>query len=469
MTAILTPPARAALAPASVDPSRRRARRLLSTDGLVVAAWASAALAVALYLAAGLLDVSGPAAVMTSAGIIAGLIASDLVLVMLVLAARLPAIDRVIGHDRAMAAHARLGKPAFYLLLAHAVLLILGYALAARVTVFDEVASMLGVSDLALSFLALAAFTAVVVSSLVVARRRLPYEAWHVIHLLSYAAVLLGLPHQLSQGAVLSEGTWQRVYWIALYVVALGSILVFRILRPLVASLRHDVRISEVERIAADAVSIHLEGRDLDRLGAQGGQFFFWRFWSGRTWWHSHPLSLSADPTSTGMRVTLREVGAGTSRLAALRPGTRVSLSGPFGIFTEEARGNREVAIVAAGIGVTPARALLERLATKPGHATMLVRASDEDELYLWEEVSAWARARGVTLYASLGSRSRGADAWLSAADVARGVSIRTVFPRLTHSDVYICGPDSWSDVIESRVRDLGVADADIHRERFAW
>ncbi len=169
---------------------------------------------------------------MTSAGIITGLIASDLVLVMLVLAARLPGIDRVIGHDRAMAAHARLGKPAFYLLLAHAVLLILGYALSERVTVFDEIASMLGVSDLAISFLALGPFAAVVVSSLVVARSRLPYEAWHVIHLLSYAAVLLGIPHQLSQGAVLAEGTWQRVYWIALYVVALGSIVIFRICAP---------------------------------------------------------------------------------------------------------------------------------------------------------------------------------------------------------------------------------------------
>lgn len=469
MTAILTPPARAAAPPAALDPGRRRARRLLGTDGLVVLAWASAALAVALYLSAGLLDLSGPAAVMTSAGIVTGLIASDLVLVMLVLAARLPAIDRVIGHDRAMAAHARLGKPAFLLLLAHAVLLILGYALAERVTVFDEVASMLGVSDLALSYLSLGVFAIVVGSSLVVARRRLPYEAWHVIHLLSYAAVLLGIPHQLSQGAVLAEGTWQRVYWIALYVVALGSIVVFRFLRPLVASLRHDVRVGEVERIAADAVSIHLRGRDLDRLDAQGGQFFFWRFWSARTWWHAHPLSLSAEPTATGMRVTLREVGAGTARLARLRPGTRVSLSGPFGIFTEEARGRREVAIVAAGIGVTPARALLERLATEPARATMLVRASDDDELYLWEEVSAWARDRGVTLYASLGPRARGADAWLSAADVARGVSIRTVFPRLAHSDVYLCGPDSWSEVVENRVRDLGVADADIHRERFAW
>ena len=474
MTATLAPTPRplpaapAAPAASSGDP-RTRARRLRRADGLVVAAWASAAVAVALYLATGLLDLATPGALFTSAGIVAGLVASDLVLVMLVLAARIPAIDRTVGHDRAMAAHTRLGKPAFLLLLAHAALLTLGYALTDGTDVISETATLLGVADMPLAYAALGLFALVVVSSLVVARRRLPYEAWHVVHLLSYAAVLGGLPHQLSQGAVLAEGTLQRVYWIALYVAALGSIVVFRMLRPLIASLRHGIRVESVERIAPDAFSIHLRGRDVDRLGARGGQFFFWRFWSAATWWHTHPVSLSAEPGRDRLRITIREAGAGTRRLAALRPGTRVSLSGPFGLFTETVRARPHVAIVAAGIGVTPVRALVERLAVAPGEATLLVRASDESELYLWDEVEAWAAAKGIALYSSLGPRAHGPDGWLSAADVARGVTAGSVFPRLGASDVYICGPDGWSRIVEQRMRSLGVAEADLHREGFSW
>ena len=85
-----------------------------------------------------------------------------------------------------------------------------------------------------LAYLGLGLFVAVVVTSLVAVRRRLPYEAWHVIHLLSYAAVLVALPHMLSVGSVLANGTWQRVYWIALYVIALGLIVVYRFLLPVV-------------------------------------------------------------------------------------------------------------------------------------------------------------------------------------------------------------------------------------------
>jgi predicted ferric reductase len=447
----------------------RRRRRLRRADLLGVAVWASAAIAVGLYFSSGLLDLGTPGAALTSLGIVAGLIASDLVLVMLVLAARIPALDRTIGHDAAMALHRRLGKPSFYLLLAHAALLTLGYAAADRVDVATETAQLLSSADMPLAYLALGGFAAVVVTSLVVVHRKLPYEAWHVIHLLSYAAVLGALPHQLSQGGVLAEGTAQRVYWIALYVVALGAIVVFRVLRPAALSLRHQITVDTVERISPDAISIHLRGRDLDRLGARGGQFFSWRFWTASTWWHAHPVSLSAAPTRHGLRITVREAGAGTRALAALKPGTPVSFSGPFGIFTAENRVHRRVAVLAAGIGVTPIVGLLHRLNAHPGDVTIVVRASRREELYLWDEIEEWAELHGMNAYVSLGARGRGAESWLAASDVKRGVSARSIFPDLARSDVYLCGPDGWADVAEAAVRGAGAAPDNIHRERFGW
>jgi predicted ferric reductase len=456
----------------AVDPdaARRRRRRLRRADLLGVAVWASAAIAVGLYVTTGLVDLRTPGAAVTTLGIAAGLVASDLVLVMLVLAARIPALDRTIGHDAAMALHRRLGKPAFYLLLAHGALLTLGYALTDRVDVVTETTQLLSAEDMPLAYLALGGFAAVVVTSLVVVHRKLPYEAWHVIHLLSYAAVLAALPHQLSQGGVLAEGSPQRVYWIALYVVALGAIATFRVLRPVVQSLRHGIVVDAVERIAPDAITIRLHGRDLDRLGARGGQFFYWRFWTASTWWHAHPVSLSAAPTRHGLRLTIREAGAGTRALAAaLRPGTAVSFSGPFGIFTADSRVHRRVAVLAAGIGVTPIVGLLHRLDAAPGEVTVVVRASRAEDLYLWDEIENWAQRHGANAYLSLGPRGRGPNGWLAAADLARGVTTRSVLPDLERSDVYLCGPDAWADVAEAAVREAGAAPASIHRERFGW
>jgi predicted ferric reductase len=440
---------------------------LRRADALVVVGWASAALSLALYFASGLVELSTAAGAITSLGIATGLVGSDLVLIMLVLAARIPALDRAVGHDRAIAAHRSLGKPAFYLLLAHGLLLTLGYSLADGSNVVTETVSLFMSADMPLTYLSIGLFVAVIVTSVVAVHRRLPYEAWYVIHLLSYAAVLTALPHQFSQGGILAAGTWQQAYWIGLYVVALGAIVVFRILRPAVASIRHGVRVESVERIADDAISIRLAGHRLDRLGVRAGQFFFWRFWTGGTWWHAHPLSLSAAPDGRHARITVRQVGHGTRALAGLRPGTPVSFSGPFGLFTERSRLHRRVAIIAAGIGVTPARALLDELGAAGRDVTMLVRASREGELYFWDELDQLRRVNGMALYRSVGERAGGAEGWLSADDVARGVTLASAFPRLAESDVYICGPDAWADIIEARARVLGVRGEDLHRERF--
>src|SRR5690606_13408216 len=185
--------------------ARLRRRRWIS-DLLVMLFWASGAAAASLYLASGgLATWTNPGGVITGLGILAGLIGSDFVLVMLVLASRIPALDSAIGHDRALAVHRQLGKPALYLLLGHGVLLVIGYALTARIDVVAQVVQLWQLPDMPLAFLAIGLFLAVVVTSLVIVRRRMPYEFWYGVHLLSYAAVLTALPHQLSVGGRLAE------------------------------------------------------------------------------------------------------------------------------------------------------------------------------------------------------------------------------------------------------------------------
>ena len=43
-----------------------------------------------------------------------------------------------------------------------------------------------------------------------------------------------------------------------------------------------------------------------------------------------------------------------------LRPGTRVVLEGPYGVFTAERAEGAPVVLVAGGVGIAPIRALLE-------------------------------------------------------------------------------------------------------------
>ncbi len=449
-----------------VPPRARFRRRSAISDLLVVIAWVSGPVAASLYLASGgLSDVKSAGSFFTALGIVAGLIGTDFILLMLVLAARVPVIDRAVGHDRAIGLHRQLGKPALYLILGHAVLLLIGYGMSSGFDPITEIGPMLALPDMLTAIVGTVLLIAVVVTSLVAVRRAFPYEFWHVIHLLSYAAVLFALPHQLSIGGTLAAGTVQRVYWIGLYVFAIGAIVIFRFAVPLFKSWAHDIRVQQVEWISPDVASIYLTGRDLRALGAGGGEFVIWRFWTARTWWHSHPISLSAVPTDRRARITVRALGRGTRRLTSVKPGTRVSFAGPYGIFTDAARTSPKLAIVAAGIGITPARALLEGSQLARGEATVLVRSSTDDETFLWTEMRKLAEARGAELFAMVGPRAR--NSWMSQYDAGRGVTLRSVFPDLDRSDLYVCGPQRWAEAVVADARAAGLPEHQIHLESF--
>jgi predicted ferric reductase len=449
--------------------SRNYRSRARAADLMGILCWVSVALSIALYLAySGGSQFSDPGGIVTAIGIVTGLAGTDLILLMLVLAARIPWIDRTVGQDRAIALHRWLGKPALYLILAHAVLLTAGYSISDGTNVVSETISFFGLgTDMILGYVALGLLVLVVVTSVISVRRHFAYEAWHLIHLLSYVAVLVALPHQLSIGGVLANGSLQRVYWIALYVLAFGSILVFRFVVPLVRTFRHRIRVERIDEVAPGVFSLELRGTDLRRLGAEGGQYAIWRFWSWRTWWHAHPLSFSAMPTDNTIRLTVRMLGRGTSRLSRLRTGSFVSIEGPYGIFTDQARTAPYLSVIAAGIGVTPIRAMLEHAQLRPGEATILLRGTDQSQAYLWHEIGQIAENTSASAFSMLGPRPPHIPTWMSAHALNNGITLESAFPHLHDSDLFVCGPTAWAEEVVADARDAGLPEHRIHVERF--
>ncbi len=417
----------------------------------------------------------------TALGIVAGLIGMDLVLLMLLLAARIPFIDNTIGHDRALEVHKKLGKPALYLLLAHGLLIAFGYGAAEGLDPVSELVSLwVNVPDMWLAIVSMVLFVAVVVTSLVAVRRRFAYEFWYVIHLLTYAAVLTAIPHQFSVGGLFAEGSWQRWYWLALCIGTGAALLIHRVYQPLAASFRHQLTVSRVVRIAPDVFSIEMTGLNVERLAGSGGRFFFWRFLAPGHWWQAHPFSLSAEPvaatptdrgpTGTGkLRITVRNLGDGSARLAHVKPGTKVAIEGPYGLFSTAARSRNNVVMIGAGIGITPLRSLLESTPFEPGHATVLLRGHGGSELFLGQEIMALCQARGATLYHLAGPRSAGLHTWLPQSAAEAGFTLSSYAPGIAEADVYVCGPTPWAASVIRDVQSAGVPAEQLHYERFDW
>jgi predicted ferric reductase len=453
------------------DLALRHRNRMWRVDGLQIASWISVAIVIALFLAddarAGFSSVGES---VTSLGILTGLVGTDLLLIMLLLAARLPLVDKAFGHDRAIVFHRQLGKPVLYLLLAHTVLLIFGYGINEGISAVAETVSLWAtVPDMPLAFIGLGLLIAVVVSSVVSVQRKYPYEVWFAIHLLAYAAVLASLPHQFSTGAIFAAGTWQRYYWLGLYLLAAGSIAIFRIIIPLVRTNRHGLRVSEVIPAGEDAVTIRMTGAHLEMLGVQAGQFFLWRFLARGLWWHAHPFSLSAAPTASGLEITVRGRGAGTRRLLAVHPGTRVAIEGPYGIFSQAARTSERLVMVGAGIGTAPIRSLLEEADFEPGNAVVILRAGSEAELFLAREMYQLCERRGAYLYLETGPRPRDRQHWLPEASAGRGFALTDYAPAVAGADVFVCGPQQWSELVIAEAKAAGVPSEAIHYERFNW
>lgn len=456
--------------PTRTTPFLRNAKRRWSArDAAESVIPLTSALAVAFFFADGgatqFLDLT---TLPFTVGVVSGLIGTNLFLVMMVLAARVPAIDALFGHDRALELHKKLGKPVLYLLLVHMAALVVDYASRVNTDLWSEVITMLGVPDLLLSFLSMGVMILIVVTSLVAVKKRLPHRIWHLIHLSSYVAMYLGIFHQFTQGTLFAEGTAGRTYWLALYVIATGSILTFRVIVPVVRSLRHRLVVESVVVEGPGTVSITMRGNNLDAARFRAGHFAHWRFLAPTLWREAHPFSISAMPTNDRVRITVRDLGDSTAILQNVQRGTAVWFEGPYGVFTESVRTAKRVALIGSGIGLAPIRALVESMDVAPGDLTVIARARTENELYLIDEIINLAHAKRGAVYTFTGPRGRKA-AWLPWDESERGVTISTMIERPADVDYYMCGPEMWMDALIADLTRAGVPAHRIHNEQFAW
>jgi len=410
----------------------------------------------------GVTGVHSTADLFTSLGRITGLLGTYLLLIQVLLLARLRWLERSVGYDKLTVWHRINGKLCVYLILAHVALITIGYALSDRISVPREVSTLLtqypGIID---ATIGTALLIVVVVTSLVIVRRRLRYEAWYLVHLTAYAAIVLAWFHQLPTGNDFILNPAAARYWVALYMVTLALVLLFRLSLPIVYAFRYQLKVAEVYVEGPNVVSLRLTGRHLDRMGARAGQFFLWRFLTPKLVWESHPFSLSAAPDSRSLRITVKGLGNFTRQMGEIRPGTRVLGVGPFGLFTDARRRRDKVALIAGGVGITPIRALLEEMS---GDVVVIYRVTREEEVVFRDELEEVAHDRGIAIEYVIGSHlAPGAERLLSPEH------LRELIPDIAQREVYVCGPPAMSDMVEVNVHRAGVPTRYIHTERFAF
>ncbi len=418
-------------------------------------------------------QVIGVAGALTTAGRITGLIGAYFALLQVLLLARLPPLERRIGMDRLAVWHRINGKLVIYLVVAHVILITIGYAGLGHTGWISQFGSFLSsYKGMVTATIGTVLMIVTVITSLVIARRRLSYEAWYAVHLTVYGGIFLAYLHQLPTGwDFKANNTWHNMplaaklqsdWWVALYVATLALLIVYRVLIPLVRFYREGLRVESVERVSADVVTITVAGKRLDRVHAAGGQFLLWRFMSKGLWWQSHPFSLSAAPDGRTLRITVKAVGDYTRSLLQVPVGTRVFAEGPFGRFVATRRQRPHVTMIAGGIGVTPLRAILEEL--DDCDVTFIYRGVSDADLVLRDEIEQLTASRGAQLHELVGDH---ADPRY--ADLLGPENLRALAPHIANSDVFLCGPLPMMHHTIDSLRQLGVPKHQIHWESFAF
>jgi predicted ferric reductase len=442
-------------------------------DAAGLTAWLSMLFVVALWVSGrGLQQVGTAAGTLTTTGRLTGLVSADLLLLQVLLMARIPWVERSYGQDELARRHRLVGFSSITLMLAHVVLISLGYMLADRSRLVPEVWDLVTTyPGMLIATAGTAALVMVAATSMKAARRRLRYESWHLLHLYAYLGVGLALPHQLWTGADFTASTAATVFWWGAYIAAAGAMLVCRVGMPLWRNGYHRLVVDRVVPEGHGVVSVYLRGHHLDQLPVVAGQFFLWRFRDGPGWTRGNPYSLSAAPDGRLLRITVKDLGAGSRRLASLQVGTRVFFEGPYGRLADSVRSGRKVAMFASGIGITPLRALLDEMSYRPGEAILVYRASSQTHLLFRRELDVLAAQRGVRIIYLPGGRTQDRSSWLprNYTTAPDETVLRHLIPDIAEHDVVVCGPDDWMRAVITSARRAGVPAAQIHFERFGW
>ena len=398
--------------------------------------------------------------VITSISRIAALVGSYLALVGLVLVSRISWVEKSVGHDRLVIWHRKLGPWSLYLVTAHVLFVIVGYAGVDQVPLAVELWRMiLRFPWMLPAVIAFVFFAMAGITSYKKARAKMSYETWWTIHLYTYLAIALSFMHQILTGPMFLSHPLNKAYWEFLYLYTAAIIIVWRFVIPTGRSLRHNLKIEKVVNEGPGVTSIIMKGRKLDKLGAQGGQFFGWRFLQKGQWWISHPYSLSAAPTDKYMRVTVKELGDHSNLVKNLKKGTRVFFEGPYGTFVAAKASKGHIVLVGGGVGITPLRALLEEF-DETKSIDVLFRASKEEDLVLRKELDKLADARGARVHYLVGSRKVHT---MDAGYISKFV------PSFADSDVYVCGPTPLVEAVRQACKDAGIPKNRFHDEAFEF
>ncbi|MER6996385.1 ferredoxin--NADP reductase [Streptomyces sp. NPDC000410] len=217
------------------------------------------------------------------------------------------------------------------------------------------------------------------------------------------------------------------------------------------------VRVTEVVRETADAVSLVLDASGGGDFAYRPGQFLTLRIPGGQ----ARCYSLASSPhTGEPLRITVKKVAGGRGSgwvCDEVTAGDELEVLPPAGTFTPDDL-DADVLLVAGGSGITPVISIAKSvLAAGRGRVALLYANRDQDAVIFRDEL--WG----------LAERYPGRLALVHWLETLQGLPtaelLTSALAPYADRTAYLCGPAPLMDAAERALRAVGVRS--VHRERY--
>ena len=301
----------------------------------------------------------------------------------------------------------------------------------------------------------------------------LGFERWRFVHnILALSIVILGFLHSWNAGGDLTLIS-MRTLWAGMLSVSVLTFIYHRVLRPFGQRL-HPCRVSEVQQETHNVWTIQFvppEGRKWRAY--LPGQFHFITLYRGRGLpVEEHPFSISSSPTEEGfITSTVKESGDFTASIGQTSPGDQVGIHGSFGRFSYVLHSEeRDLVFIAGGIGITPLMSMLRHMRdTRSERRVLLLYANKTQKDIVFGDELAAMEAAGLFDLKVVHILSQGDDSWSGETGHLDCEKIERLCGNIMGRAFYVCGPAAMMEKVIKDLRSLGVADAQIHFERFSF
>ncbi len=305
----------------------------------------------------------GPAEWTTAIGKALGLAAGLYLVLQAVLAARFRVLDRIFAHNELILRHRQTAIAAVVLGTLHPLVLYFHRPLVADGLTLGVDWPLLAGAALLVTLWMLTTI------SLYRLFLGMEYSLWWLGHRLgALSAIALFVLHRLFVTRNYEDPA--ALWGTAALAAAFLGVLVWRELIHPALLRKHAYAVAGIIPIGKDMHEVRLAPPPGWSLAHAPGQFAFLRFFARAARAEEHPFTIASTPYEENMlRFTIRCSGDFTARLGRLRAGDRCAVDAPYGLFSHLAHdpeGDRPLAFIAGGVGVTPFLSMLRSLAAEP-------------------------------------------------------------------------------------------------------